>query len=254
AFVRRRLTALGFLAVGTLGRRLERSGARGRGRRLKKEIENLHGVDVRVLVADLADPRAPQAIYDNVRGASIDVDVLVNNAGFGMYGKFVDSSLATELEMIQVNIIALMHLSKLFARDFVALGRGHIVNVASTAAFQAGPMQSVYYASKAFVLSFSEAIGNELKGTGVTVTALCPGPTPTGFQERANVGQLRGLRMMMRVTPEAVVRAGYNGMKHGRPVVIPGALNNIHVFLLRLVPRRLVTNVVRKIQTHPRSA
>jgi len=221
---------------------------------LKKEIENLHGVEVRVLVADLADPRAPQAIFEHIRAARVEIDVLVNNAGFGMYGKFADSSLETEMEMIQVNIIALMHLTKLFMREMIALGRGRIVNVASTAAFQAGPMQSVYYASKAFVLSFSEAIGNELKGTGITVTALCPGPTPTGFQERANVGQLRGLRMMMRVSPEGVVRAGYNGMKRGQPVVIPGALNNIHVFLLRLVPRRLVTNVVRRIQTHPRSA
>jgi short-subunit dehydrogenase len=221
---------------------------------LKKEVENLHGIEAHVVVADLADPRAPSAIYDHLRNAGIEIEVLVNNAGFGMYGKFSESSLSTELEMIQVNIIALMHLTKLFVNDMVKRRHGRIVNVASTAAFQAGPMQSVYYASKAFVLSFSEAIGNELKGTGVTVTALCPGPTPTGFQERANVGKLKGLRMMMRVSPEAVVRAGYNGMKHGRPVVIPGALNNVHVFLLRLVPRRLVTNVVRKIQTHPRSA
>ncbi|HKW13797.1 MAG TPA: SDR family oxidoreductase [Candidatus Krumholzibacteria bacterium] len=221
---------------------------------LKKEIENLHGVDAHVVVADLADPRAPAAIHDHVRSRGIKIDVLVNNAGFGMYGKFQESNWQTEMEMVQVNIIALMHLTKLFVRDMVTEERGRIVNVASTAAFQAGPMQAVYYASKAFVLSFSEAIGNELKGTGVTVTALCPGPTPTGFQERANVGNLRGLRLMMRVSPEAVVRAGYNGMKHGRPVVVPGPLNNIHVFLLRLVPRRLVTNVVRKIQTHPRSA
>lgn len=221
---------------------------------LKKEIENLHGVEALVLVADLADPRAPQAIYDHVQNAGVGIEVLVNNAGFGMYGRFSASSLKIEMEMIQVNIISLVHLTKLFMVDMMKRRSGRIVNVASTAAFQAGPMQSVYYASKAFVLSFSEAVGNELKGTGVTVTALCPGPTPTGFQERANVGSLRGLRLMMRVSPEGVVRAGYNGMKHGRPVVIPGLLNNIHVFLLRLVPRRLVTNVVRKIQTHPRSA
>jgi short-subunit dehydrogenase len=220
---------------------------------LKKEIENLHGVTAHVLIADLTDTRAPVALYDHVRAAGIEIDVLVNNAGFGMHGKFNESDLQTELDMIQVNIVALMHLTKLFVRDMVARRHGRIINVASTAAFQAGPLQSVYYASKAFVLSFSEAIGNELKGTGVTVTALCPGPTPTGFQERANVGKLKGLRLMMRVSPEAVVRAGYNGMKRGKPVVIPGGLNNVHVFLLRLVPRRLVTNVVRLIQTHPRS-
>jgi len=221
---------------------------------LKKEVENLHGVDVHIVVADLADARAPAAIHEHVRARGFDIDVLVNNAGFGMYGKFHESNLKIEMEMVQVNIVALMHLTKLFVQDMVARRRGRIVNVASTAAFQPGPMQSVYYASKAFVLSFSEAIGNELKGTGVTVTALCPGPTPTGFQERANVGNLRGLRLMMRTSPESVVRAGYNGMKHGRPVVIPGLLNNIHVFLLRFAPRRLVTSVVRRIQTHPRSA
>jgi hypothetical protein len=219
---------------------------------LKKEVENLHGVTAHVLIADLADPRAPEGIHEHTRRAGLDVDVLVNNAGFGMYGKFHESDLETELDIVQVNIVALMHLTQLFARDMVAKRRGRIVNVASTAAFQAGPMQAVYYASKAFVLSFSEAIRNELKGTGVTVTALCPGPTPTGFQERAHVGNLRGLRLMMRVSPEDVVRAGYRGMKRGRPVVIPGGLNNLHVFLLRLLPRRLVTNVVRRLQTHPR--
>ena len=220
---------------------------------LKTEVENLHGVEALVLVADLADARAPQGIYDHVRGAGITVDVLINNAGFGMYGKFSASDLKTELEMIQVNIVALMHLTKLFMLDMMKHRNGRIVNVASTAAFQAGPMQSVYYASKAFVLSFSEAIGNELKGTGVTVTALCPGPTPTGFQARANVGNLRGLRLLMRVSPEAVVRAGYHGMQRGTPVVVPGLLNNFLIFIQRFTPRRLAVNAVRRMQTHPRS-
>jgi short-subunit dehydrogenase len=214
-------------------------------------VENLHGVTAHVLVADLTDPRA-RGLHERLRQTGIDVDVLVNNAGFGMYGKFHESDLQTELDMVQVNIVALMHLTKLFARDMVKRHRGRICNVASTAAFQPGPLQSVYYASKAFVLSFSEAIGDELRGTGVTVTALCPGPTPTGFQERANVGNLRGLRLLMRVSPEAVVRAGYHGMKHGRPVVVPGTLNNVIVFMVRLSPRRLVTRVVRKIQSHPK--
>jgi short-subunit dehydrogenase len=177
------------------------------------------------------------------------VDVLVNNAGFGMYGFFYQSDLETELDMIQVNIAALVHLTKLFLRDMVARRSGRIMNVASTAGFQPGPLQPVYYASKAFVLSFTEAIANELRGTGVTATALCPGPTPTEFQKRANVGQVRGLRLMMRVNPDVVVRAGYDGMMKGKPVVIPGALNNLIVFLLRLFPRRVVTSMVRRIQT-----
>ncbi len=216
---------------------------------LKKEIEGLHGARVHIVVQDLVDPRAPIAIHDDVRANGIEVDVLINNAGFGMYGMFYTSDLQTELEMIQVNMTALVHLTKLFVRDMVARGNGRIMNVASTAAFQPGPLQSVYYASKAFVLSFTEAIANELRGTGVTATALCPGPTPTEFQKRANVGKVRGLKLMMRVNPDVVVRAGYRGMMRGKPVVVPGALNNFIIFLLRLFPRRMVTAVVRRIQT-----
>lgn len=216
---------------------------------LKKEVEGLHGVRAHVVVQDLADPKAPIAIYDDVRAAGLEIDVLVNNAGFGMYGLFYQSDLQTELDMIQVDITALVHLTKLFVRDMVARKRGRVVNVASTAGFQAGPLQSVYYASKAFVLSFTEAIANELHGTGVTATALCPGPTPTEFQKRANVGRVRGLRLMMRVNPDVVVRAGYRGMLKGQPVVVPGTLNNVIILLLRLFPRRMVTAVVRRIQT-----
>lgn len=215
---------------------------------LKKEIEGLHGVSVHVFVHDLADPEAPAALYHDVRAAGLDVDVLVNNAGFGMYGFFYRSDLQTELDMIQVNISAVVHLTKLFVRDMVARGNGRIMNVASTAGFQPGPLQPVYYASKAFVLSFTEAVANELRGTGVTATALCPGPTPTEFQKRANVGNVRGLRLMMRVDPDVVVRAGYQGMMKGKPVVVPGALNNLIIFLLRLSPRRMVTAAVRRVQ------
>ena len=177
------------------------------------------------------------------------MDVLINNAGFGDWGLFGRAELTRQLDMIQVNITALVHLTKLFLRDMVARRRGRVVNVASTAGFQPGPLQSVYYASKAFVLSFTEAIGNELRGTGVTATALCPGPTPTEFQKRANVGRVRGLRLMMRVNPDVVVRAGYKGMLKGKPVVVPGALNNVIIFLLRLFPRRTVTAAVRRVQT-----
>ena len=221
---------------------------------LKKEVENLHGITAHILVADLVDERAPVGIHDHLKRSGIAIDVLVNNAGFGMYGKFHESDFDTELEMVQVNIVALMHLTKLFVRDMVSRRRGRIINVASTAAFQPGPLQSVYYASKAFVLSFTEAVNDELRGTGVTATALCPGPTPTGFQERANVGNLRGLRLLMRMSPEAVVRAGYNGMKRGQPVVVPGALNNMLAIGVRLAPRALVTRAVRRLQTHPRKS
>jgi len=215
---------------------------------LKREIEGLHGARVHVIAKDLTDPQAPIALYDEVRAAGLEVDVLVNNAGFGLYGMFHETELQTELDMIQVNITALMHLTKLFVLPMVQRGRGRVINVASVAAFQPGPLQPVYYASKSFVLSFSEAIANELQGTGVTVTALCPGPTPTEFQARAGVTQARGLRLMMRVSPEAVVRAGYRGAMKGAPVVIPGALNNVVVFLERFLPRQFVTATVRRMQ------
>lgn len=217
---------------------------------LKREIEGLHGVSVRVIVANLADPTAPRAIFDEVAEAGIDIDILVNNAGYGMYGFFHESERDAVMDLIEVNVNSLVLLTRLFLDGMVVRRRGRILNVASTAAFQPGPLQPVYYASKAFVLSFTEAIANELKGTGVTATALCPGPVPTGFQERARMGSPSGLRLMMRTTPEGVVRAGFDGMIRGKTVVIPGVLNRIHVFLLRFFPRNMITAVVRRVQTH----
>ncbi len=217
---------------------------------VKREVENLHGASVRIIVADLTDPGAPHAIRDELAGAGVEIDVLVNNAGYGMYGFFHQADRDGVMGLIQVNVNALVLLTRLFIDGMVGRGRGRILNVASTAAFQPGPLQPVYYASKAFVLSFTEAIANELKGTGVTATALCPGPVPTGFQERANVGDVRGLRLIMRTTPEQVVREGFDGMIRGRSVVIPGMLNRVLVFLLRFFPRDFVTAMVRRIQSH----
>jgi short-subunit dehydrogenase len=217
---------------------------------VRREIEGLHGVAVRVIAKDLADRNAPTELFNEIRTAGLEVDVLVNNAGFGGYGVFHESDLRTGLDMIQVNVTALTHLTRLFVSDMVTRRRGRILNVASTAGFLPGPLQPVYYATKAYVLSFTEAIANELKGTGVTATVLCPGPTPTGFQERANVGQVKGLRLAMRVSPEDVVRAGVDGMMKGKAVVTPGVLNRLVIFTLRLVPRAFVTASVRRVQSH----
>jgi short-subunit dehydrogenase len=217
---------------------------------VKREIEGLHGAAVRIIVADLADGNAPRAIFDEVTAAGLEIDILINNAGYGMWGFFHDVPGDDVMDLIEVNVNALVKLTRLFVDPMIARRRGRILNVASTAAFQAGPFQSTYYASKAFVLSFTEAIANELHGTGVTATALCPGPVQTGFQARANVGDLRGLRLLMRTTPEEVVRAGFDGMIRGKPAVIPGALNNVIVFLIRFFPRSFVTGVVRRMQSH----
>ena len=197
-----------------------------------------------VIVADLASPAAPQKIFD----AAGPVDVLINNAGFGISGPFVETDLKAELEIIQVNIAALTHLTKLFVRPMVARKSGRIMNVASTAAFQPGPLMAVYYATKAYVLSFSEAIADELHGTGVTVTALCPGPTSTGFAAVAGMESSRLFSVTRPMNSEAVARYGIRAMQHGKRVAIPGVANKLMAQSLRVSPRRLVTTIVRKLQ------
>ncbi len=238
-----------------LARRCARAGfnlvlvARGEAalRQLAAELEQRHGVRATVLARDLADPASPPAIRAACDAAGIGVDVLVNNAGFASYGPFSESDLDVELQMIQVNTAALTQLTRLFLDGMLARRAGRILNIASTAAFQPGPLMAVYYATKAYVLSFSEALANELRGSGVTVTALCPGPTASGFQQRAAMedsklvaGKIAG--------PAEVARAGYAGLMKGQTIVIPGARNKALVFIVRLTPRNLVTRIVRRMQ------
>jgi len=219
-------------------------------RQVAAELSEQFGVSVKVLVADLAKPDAPQIIADEIHKDSLQIDYLVNNAGFGLGGKFVETDLSAELEMMQVNMVALVHLSKLFLPTMVARGSGKIMNVASTAAFQPGPLMAVYYASKAFVLSFTEAIANELADTGVTVTALCPGPTQSEFQQRAHIENTRLVKgkFMGMMTSAAVAQIGYRGLMQGKRLLIPGLLNKIGVQSIRLSPRRVATQVARMLQ------
>lgn len=213
---------------------------------LKADLEGAHGVTVHVLPADLADPAAPTRVHEAVTRDGIQVDVLVNNAGFGGYGLFQDTDLEHELRMIQVNVTAVVHLSKLFVREMVARGNGHIINVSSTAAFQAGPLQNIYYASKAFVLRFSEALANELEGTGVGVTAFCPGPTLTEFHARA--GTERSFKQVKRQSAADATREGYEAFKKGKQAVIAGMQNKVLAFGTRFVPRAFAAGVARKLQ------
>jgi uncharacterized protein len=219
-------------------------------RQVAAELSGQFGVSAKVIVADLAKPDAPQTIAGEIRQDSLQVDYLVNNAGFGLGGKFSETEIAAELEMMQVNMVALVQLSKLFLPAMVARGSGKIMNVASTAAFQPGPLMAVYYASKAFVLSFTEAIANELAGTGVTVTALCPGPTQSEFQQRAHIENTRLIKgkFMGLMTSAAVAQIGYRGFMQGKRLVIPGLINKIGVQSVRLSPRRVATQVARMLQ------
>ena len=217
----------------------------GKLRELAAELEREFKVKAHVVVADLAKPDAPRQLVDAL---SVDVDVLVNNAGFGVTGPFAETDLAKELEMIAVNVVALTQLTKLLLRPMVARRRGRILNVASTAAFQPGPLMAVYYATKAYVLSFSEAIADELRDSGVTVTALCPGPTETGFAAVADMSATRLFNIAKPMSSIDVARAGLEGMKRGRRVVIPGVKNKLLTQSVRVSPRRMVTTIVRKLQ------
>jgi short-subunit dehydrogenase len=215
------------------------------------ELEQHHGVTARAMASDLADPAAPERLYAEVQSAGIAVDILVNNAGFGSYGAFAETDLATELQLLQVNVVALTHLTKLFLRDMLRRGHGKILNVASTAAFQPGPLMAVYYASKAYVLSFSEALAVELEGTGVTATVLCPGPTVSDFQRRAAMETTRLVQGPMMMDAATVARIGYEGLMANKTVVIPGFKNTVLALVSRLAPRGMSARIVR--QLHERS-
>lgn len=215
--------------------------------KLEKELSGRYQVTIRIISQDLSIPGAAEKVFAAVEKGSAVVDVLINNAGFGTHGAFVSISLDQEVEEIQVNTTALISLTKLFLSGMIDRKNGKILNVASTAAFQPGPYMAVYYATKAFVLSFSDALSEELKGTGVTVTTLCPGATKTGFFERA---QMAGTLLAKRaVDPAGVARAGYQGMMQGKRLVIPGWTNSIGAFFAPFVPRLLVLPVVRRINT-----
>ena len=188
-----------------------------------------------------------KVIFTELQQESRGIDALVNNDAFAVYGLFSETDLEAELQMMQVNMVTLTHLTKLFLPGMLNKRTGKILNLASTAAFQPGPLMAVYYATKAYVLSFSEALANELHGTGVSVTALCPGPTESGFQKKANMedSKLFSGKIM---DAQTVARIGYRGLMTNKTVVIPGLRNKILVETVRFSPRKMVTRVVRNMQ------
>ena len=216
---------------------------------LAEEIHKQYGVSVTPVAVDLSHPDGPAQLFAAVQALKQPVEILINNAGFGIYGPFAQSSPEKTQALLRLNIAALTHLTHLFLPEMLQQNRGRILQVASTAAYQPGPLMAVYYASKAYVLNFSEALHCELQGTGVTVTALCPGPTKTDFKDRAGLGDtpLFSGRDVMGVQP--VAQAGYRALLSGRRVVIPGWRNALLAYLARLVPRRLVMLMVLRLQS-----
>jgi len=212
------------------------------------KLEGKYGVRAIVIPADLSEPDAAQDIHDAVLNEKLEIEFLVNNAGFGLGGPFMETDLDRETEMIQVNVIALTQLTKIFGRGMVRRRSGRIMNVASTAAFQPGPLMAVYYASKAYVLSFSEAIAEELRDTGVTVTALCPGATETDFAQTAQITNSRLFTRLGVADAGRVATYGYKAMMQGERVAIPGLRDRIMIQSERIAPRRLVTRLSRMAQ------
>ena len=211
------------------------------------ELKEKYGVSVKVISKDLSATSASEEIFTELQQESIEIDALVNNAGFATYGLFPETDLDAELRMMQVNMVTLTHLTKLLLPGMLQRRWGKILNVASLSGFQPGPLMAVYAGTKAYVLLFSEALANELQGTGVNVTVLCPGPTESGFQKSANMedAKLFSGRVM---DAQTVARVGYRGLMTNKIVVIPGLRNKILVGAVRFFPRNIVTRVTRNVQ------
>lgn len=218
--------------------------------KLAEKLEQEYGIRAIVISKDLSLSSTPEEIFSELSEKSIPVHILVNNAGFGTRGMFSEADIDSQLKMIQVNMTALTHLTRLFLEGMLRSRKGRILNVASTAAFQPGPLMAVYYATKAYVLSFSEALASELRGSGVTVTALCPGPTRTEFQRRAGMEGSRLFRSGV-MDSRTVAEAGYRGLMKGKAVVIPGLRNRLVALAVKLVPRKWVIGAVRRMNDNP---
>lgn len=212
------------------------------------ELAEEFGIFVKPITKDLSISTSPKEIFTELQQVGIKVDILVNNAGFGNHGLFYETNLNTELEMLQVNLVCLTHLTKLFLREMVKQRHGKILNVASAAAFQPGPLMAVYFATKAYILSFSEAIANELEGTGITVTVLCPGSTASAFHERTGMADSKLLKRKKMMDAETVAQIGYDGLMQGRTIIIPGFVNRLMAKSIRFIPRKMVTKIVRSMQ------
>lgn len=202
------------------------------------------GITVRTIPLDLSQPLAPKFLFDQLQSTGTTIDILINNAGFGVYAEFAQMPLEEILGQIQLNITSLTELTRLFLPAMLARRSGRIMNVASTAGFQPGPLMAVYYATKAYVISFSEAIANELQHSGVTVTCFCPGATHTGFAKRAKVEESR-LFKVGAMSAEKVALDGYRALMEGRTLAISGAHNWLVAQSTRFAPRKMVTAVSR---------
>jgi len=215
---------------------------------IKAELEARYPVKVHIIAKDLAKPDAAIEVYETTKAMAMQIDYLINNAGFGDFGMFDATDWDKTARMIQLNITALTQFTKLYLEEMLQRGHGNIMNVASTAAFQSGPTMAVYYATKAYVLSFSEAVNNEVSDRGVSVTTLCPGPTESGFQAAAGLEESKLVKGKKLPGSAEVAAFGYAAMLKGTPVAIHGFMNRIMANAVRFFPRQMVVKLTRRIQ------
>lgn len=214
---------------------------------LASQLHKEHGTDSTVIPMDLAKPGSANELYEKVQSTGREVDILVNNAGFGQIGRFENIPFERHTNMCHLNMVALTQLFRLFLEPMKQRNRGGVLNIGSTASFQPGPNSAVYYATKAYVLSLSEAVHAELWGTNVNVTCLCPGPTKTGFGDDSKMGDLAMFKYnAMDVTK--VAKAGYAGLRKGKRVVVPGLVNNLLAFSNRFTAKPIILSIMKKLQ------
>ncbi|MDA0987392.1 MAG: SDR family oxidoreductase [Bacteroidetes bacterium] len=214
---------------------------------LADELYKLFGTESEIIEKDLEETNSAKEVVQLLSRKKISIKVLVNNAGFGTFGEFTESDFETNSKMVQLNITTLINLTHLILPSMLEKKEGKILNVASMAAFQPGPFMAIYYATKSFVLSFSESLSSELKGRGITVTALCPGPVPTGFQERAGANKAMMMNSVLTKSAEFVAKCGYFGLIKGRRVVIPGMINKLLIGLENIIPNSILINIVKNL-------
>jgi len=213
--------------------------------KMKEIKDKFKNVEVTIISKDLSLPDSVKEVYEEVKKRNINLDVLVNNAGFGLLGNFDQLDIRKQTEMIQLNITALTQLTYYFLPEMKKKKSARILNVASTASFQPGPLMAVYYATKAYVLSFSEALVEELRGSNVTVTTLCPGATKTNFGAVANVENTKMFSNAM--SSEVVAKQGYSALFKGKRVIITGTLNSIGAYAAKFFPRSITAKIAKYV-------
>ncbi len=213
---------------------------------LKEQITRKYPVSVYIIIKDLSVANAPREVFDELKANQIDIDFLVNNAGFGDYGEFAFTEWERYRQMIDLNVSALTHFCNLYISDWKGRKNGKIINISSTAAFQPGPMMAVYFATKSYVLHLSEAIAKELENTGITVTAVCPGPTSTHFGNESGMNASKLVKNVKILDAATVAQQSYDAMMRGKPVIIVGGMNKIVPFFIRFIPRSWVATLSAK--------